>query len=821
MANAEDNSLDKMDILLKIDQQFGRLGLWMYGHRLIVLLCTLGLLSAGLFFAAQTRTDNSFDSFFDEDNPAYSAYITYQDEFGSDEVAYILYNIPANEHGPFDLDVMQKISHLTEALELEVPFVDEVTSLTNVEFITADEDFLEIHELGLDMPKNQLALLEHRDAMMAKPSYRGSIIDDDATHGAIILEMTITSSDSLDKLMLDPEKGGQIDNLYPQVSNQKIMEILQRPEYDGIDFYRSGDVVMNTAYNEIVSDDGTLLTLLALVLVSIIALICFRMQLLGLVGPLTVALLGLVLTVGFMGLVGYKLGALFLITPILLIAIGVAQSVHLITEFNLMRSAGLSRQQAIKETMEHVAMPCLLAAFTTATGFLVMASSQLRALSELAIYLSAGVMLCFLSSITVMVVFMSMGKEGQLKPANSTQPQAGILQRLLSQVVEINLKHPVAIVVMFSMLIATCIVGTSRLHVGFNFLDEFKPHTQFHRHTNYIQNIMGGMLNVVFIYDSKQPEGAKKRDILAHMDRLQSFADQSPIVKKSYSAVDILKDVNQSFHADNPAYYKLPDENDLIAQYLLMYEISGGRELTDYFSGDFQRTTLELRVDITDSSYIKELIVDLEHYLEANPASGADVRITGIGLLWVKMADYISQSQLRGYALAFIIIALVLSLAFRSFKVGMLAMIPNLFPVLVVLGMLGWFGIHLDYFRLLLATIAIGIAVDDTVHITTRLRKEFLLHRNYEKAISNSLLNVGRALVITTVILSLSFLVYLFSSMAVLSNFGILLSVTMVAALIGDLFLLPALVLLLKPFGEEQDEPIATGQSNSIEHLSS
>ena len=795
---------ERSDYLHKADEMFGHLGLWMYGHKLIVLLCALGLLATGLYFAGKTRPDNSFGSFFDDTDPTYNAYITYQDEFGSDEVAYILYTVPNSPHGPFDLDAMQRIAQLTETLEHEVPFVRDVTSLSNVEFITADGDFLEIHELALDMPEDQAGLLERGQAMMQKPSYRGAIVNDEATHGAIILEMTIAIKDPLDELRLDPEGGDGLANLYPQAAKHKIDEILSRPEYVGIDFYLSGDVLMATAYNEIITRDTVRQTLLTLGLVSIIAMVCFRMQFLGLAGPLSVVILSLILTVGFMGLVGYEMGVLFLIAPTFLTAIGVAQSVHLITEFNLVRAKGLDRREAVKQAMEHVAMPCLLAAFTTATGFLVMVTSKLRALSEIAVYLSVGVMLAFLASITVMVCYMSMGRHSPRTSAGPSERKSGLLYYLLNRVAALNLKRPFAIMAVFGIILTVSVIGIGKLHVGFNFLDEFKPHTRFWQDTDYIQNVMGGMLNVVLIYDSGKADGIKSNDMLAHLEGLQAYAGRSTIVEKSYSVVDILKDINQSFHGDDPAYYRLPKSDELIAQYLLLYEISGGEELSDFVSGDYGRTTLELRVDITDSRHIEALIDDLECYIAAHPVSNAEIRITGMGILWVRVANYIAESQMLGYGLAFGIIALVLCLAFRSVKVGLLVMIPNLFPAVLVLGFMGLNGMQLDYFKLMLATVAIGIAVDDTVHMSTRIRKEFHRCGDYEEAIRASLLTTGRALVITTIILSLSFLVYTVSDMAILADFGILLSATMVSALVADLFLLPCLVLVLKPFGREK-----------------
>lgn len=804
----------RFDYLGEADRLFGALGLWMHGHKAVVFLSAVALLAAGAFFAAQIRTDNSFGSYFDADDPAYVAYLDYQEEFGPDEVAYLLYSVPNSSAGAFDLAAMQRIAELTETLEYEVPFVKDATSLSNVEFIAADGDFLEIHELALDMPEDQAALSARGRAMMGKPSYRGAIVDDTATHGAIILEMTVSSTEPVNRLRLDPEGGDGIANLYPQAASAKLQEILARPEYEGIDFRLSGDVVMNTAYNEIIANESVALSLLTLGLVSLIALVCFRMQILGLAGPLSVVVLGLALTVGFMALAGIKIGLLFLIAPTLLIAIGVAQSVHLITEFNLLRARGLDRRESVKQALERVAMPCLLAAFTTATGFMVMVGSNLRALSELAVYLSAGVMLTFVASITVMVGLMSMGRPGARAAMTAAAPP-GVLHRLLGKVARFNKRRPFTVVMAFGCVFAAAFAGMGKLHVGFNFLDEFKPHVEFHEHTSYIQDVMGGMLNVVFVYDAGEPDGAKSKKLLAHLDDFQAYADTSPIVEKSYSLVDILKDINQSFHADDPAYYRLPDSDELIAQYLLMYEISGGGELADYLSGDHSRASLELRVDLTDSRHVRALIEDLQGYLAEHPlqtpeAPDMAVRTTGIGLLWVKMAQYIADSQMWGYGLAFSIIALVLCLAFQSAKVGLLAMIPNLFPAILVLGLMGWLGMHLDYFRLLLATVAIGIAVDDTVHITTRMRTEFLRCGNYEQAIRDSLLSTGRALFITTLVLSLAFLVYWASDMAVLADFGTLLAITMVAALVADLFLLPCLVLLLKPFGpESRSEPMA------------
>ena len=802
----------RKDYLARFNKGFGTLGVWMATHRLIVLILTLSTIAAASYFATTVRIDNSLEAFFDDTDQSYLAYTDYQQDFGPDEVGVLVYHAPSTEHGPFDLEVMRKIMHLTQAIEDEVPFIKEVTSLTNVEFIAATGDFLEIHEIGLDFPANQEVLLVRREAMRKKPTYIGGLFNKEVTHAAIIMEMSRTSTDDLDRIRADPEGGDGLDNLYPQASQNKVYEILARPEFEGIKFYFSGDVPFNYTYNTVISSESTLLTIYSIILVLVLAGLFFRIRLAGFLGPFAVVVLGLIFTLGFMGLAGFHMGMLFLMVPTLIIAIGVAQTVHIITEFTGYQAHGVERVEAIRLTLEHVGVPCFLAALTTSIGFLGMTVSKLQAISEVAVYMAVGVFLTFILSISVMICFLSFYK-APAKP----RPQSKKIGRFLDWVVSVNLKHRAAILVVSTLIFAASFMGAARLNVGFNFLDDMKEHLQFKIDTLAIEEVLGGLLNVVYIFDTKTDGGVKNAELLKQIEALQIRADSHDLVKKTYSLVDIVKDLNQSFHSDDPGFNTIPEDSDLIAQYLLLYELSGGDELEDYVSFDQSRTVLELRVESDDSEKLRAILDDLDAQIAALPPGSVEVRQTGVGLLWIKMADYIGDSQLPGYGLAFFMIALVLSLAYRSIKVGLLSMIPNLTPVLLVLGVMGWAGIHLDYMRLLLGTIAIGIAVDDTVHMLTRCRHEFQKTGNYATAIGNSLRTVGQALIYTTAILILSFMVFLISDMAVMASFGILLGFTIFVALIADLFLLPAILMTFKPFGAEQAEPTALAAAASAQ----
>ena len=411
-------------------------------------------------------------------------------------------------------------------------------------------------------------------------------------------------------------------------------------------------------------------------------------------------------------------------------------------------------------------------------------------------------LLAFALSITVLCCMLAFGRKKQGAGNNSHHADNGPLSRILKWIIGCNLKRTRAILIISAAILIFSFIGMGQLKVGFNFLEEFKEKVEFRRATHYIEEVMGGILSVVYVFDTGKPDGIKDSEVLKQLERLQIEADQNPLVKKTYSIVDVLKDINQSFHGDDPAYYKLPEDRALISQYLLMYEMAGGKELEDYVTGDYARTTLELRIEMTDSFKVQGLILDLQNYMDKNPITSAQVKTTGIGLLFIKICEYIADSLLWGYLLAFSMIACLMCLVFRSIKVGLLSMIPNLAPVVLTLGFMGWHGLHLDYFRLLLATVAIGIAVDDTVHLVTRIRAEFLRCGDYARALHNSLSSVGHALIITSVVLVLAFLVFLSSKMAVLSSFGVLLAMTIITALVADLFLMPVLILVFKPFGK-------------------
>jgi uncharacterized protein len=808
--------MEKNKFVDKIDRQFGAVAEWSITYRKwVVGFCVL-MLVTGCYFMTKVRFDGSLEGFFAESDPVYNAYKEYLDDFLSDEVTYILYQVPDKEHGPFDIDAMKTIGQLTEDLELEVPFVREATSLTNVEFIFAEgEDELVVDELMINFPDSQQELLAIKEKVMSKPSYVDYLISKNGEYGAIYLEMAKASPDPLEDIIYDPEKGEALDNLYPQVSDIKVREILSRPEYanSGIEFYITGDAPMNSVYNHMYMEDSSMISLYTIIFIAIISFLLLRTSLTGLLAPMSVVVLSVLMMLGSIGLMGWTVGLFITMAPTLICAIGVAQAVHILQEYHRAKAHHGDNRRAVQEAIRKVGGPCLLAALTTAAGFMVMGVSELQGLAEFGIYSAIGVIFTFILSITLLVVFLARGGKNNGTEAIAADPTAPplsdlqgvnpLVKAIVNGSISINHRYPNLVLVVFGAIFIWAGIGLTKLSIDFNFLDEFKDHVEWKQHTIKADKEMGGIMSVTYIIDTDRDNGAKDVELLKALDKLQAYAESLPNVKKSFSMADFVKDLNRTFHGDDPAYYTIPDNQELVSQYLLVYEVSGGDELYEVVTPDFRRTVLEMRVVMTEASKIRDIINKINAYEKENPLPGAELRETGIGWLWVRIADYISSTQFQAYSLIFIIIALVMCFAYGSLKVGLISMIPNLAPIAITLGGMGWMGIHLDYMKLLLATIAIGIAVDDTIHLVTRYRSRFLELGNYSQAMTASLKDVGPALVITTLILIGGFAGYQFTDLAVLAMFGILLSATIAIALVADLLLMPVLLGKLKPFGKE------------------
>ncbi len=807
MAAQRDRAHERIE---RLNQRFADLAGWCFDHRVVVALLCLVLFAGSFGLASKVEQDASYESYFDEADQTYEVYQEYLDDFGSDEIAYIGYEVPELEHGVWNVDAMAALLELTEALEHEVPFVDEVTSLANAEFTRGTRQGLEVTRIRDDWPLTQEELLLRREAYRKKPLLVGGIVNPDASFAAIRIEMDRTSTDPPDEIRWDPKKpADDVENLYPQVSDAKIKEILARPQFGDYRFFPSGDVALNAFFNRVLAVEPALLMAISLLLISVLQLMAFR-SFAGVAAPLVVLVLAALTTVAFMGVLGYKIGISFSAMPTLLMVIGVACCVHLLSEFRVQMAAYGDRREALVKTLALVGVPSLLTAVTTAAGFGSMALVAIRAMAEGAIVQAFGVMAVYFSAVTVLLAALSFGPR-RPKPSSASQAMlptiesGGFATRALDRIASIDIGHRAALLFGFAVFTLVCVVGSTRVVVDSNWLADFWEESEVRVDVVKVDDEMGGMSNIVYLFDGGHDEAIKEPEVLREIERVQDLAlEDDWLVRKSYSIVDVVKDLNQSFHADDPSQYRIPDTREEVAQSLLLYESAGGEGSAALVSPDYRVARLELRVRVGRIVQMAELIDRLDAALVEKPLEKTALTRTGIGALWLELTNDIVSSQIQGFAVALVAITIAMVVLLRSIPIGLIAMIVNLVPVLLVLGAMGFFEIPLDSYKATIAPIALAISIDATIHLMSRFRLEFGIHRNYEVALRAAMQGVGRAVVHTTVVLVLGFLVLTLSALRSQACYGILLSAALATVLIADLFLLPALILWLEPFGPER-----------------
>jgi predicted RND superfamily exporter protein len=796
----------------RLDHFFGKLAGFSFDHRWWMVALSILLLLGCLALASKARINNGFESFFDANDTTYLTYDEFREDFGSDEISYILYEAPNHEFGPFNIEIMQRIIELTEALEEEVPFVYQVRSLANVELMIGNDDGIEILELQDLFPLSQEELIDLRPAYLGKEMLVGGILSEDAKYAAIIVEMDRSSTDSLEDIRLDPEGGDGIANLYPQVTDAAITEILAREEYSGITFLHSGDVPLNAIFNVVIGDESAFLQGVTAFLISLILLFFFR-SFVGVFAPLLVIQISVIATVAFVVVLGWDLDLSFGSIPTLITAIGVAHSVHILSEFRGLFSKIGDRRQALVETLRLVGTPCLLTSITTAVGFASMSFVPIKSIAHMGAYSAFGVLVAFLLSLTMLLAALSFGRTHPRRAMNDAIPREGsegdTLHGVLDAIYHFVLKRRREILWISFLILTIAVAGILRLVVDSNWLNDLSDRIPLKAHTIQVDEVMGGAMNLILLFDGGSPDSIKDPAVLGDIARVQEWANQQELVRKSYSIADVIKDLNQSFHADDPSFHQIPETRELIAQYLILYEGAGGVEVDEYVSSDYQRASLELRLQLRMMSHTAGLVEDLEAELARNPLRASTISLTGMGALWLKLLDQIVVSQIQGFLIAFSAITLLMCLLLASVKTGLLSMLPNLVPVLLTLGIMGWMVIPLDYSKASIAAVAMGIAVDDTIHLISRFRYEFLRCGNYARALELALFDVGRALVITSIALVCGFLVLTLSLLDSQATQGVLLSTTIIVALLGDFLLLPALILTFKPFGDEAPEEVS------------
>jgi hypothetical protein len=315
---------------------------------------------------------------------------------------------------------------------------------------------------------------------------------------------------------------------------------------------------------------------------------------------------------------------------------------------------------------------------------------------------------------------------------------------------------------------------------------------------------MGGSSTLELVFDTGRPDGVKDPAVLREIEAVQRFAAKDPLVMTTSSVVDMIKTINQTLHNEDAAFYRLPETAEQVAQYLLLYESSGGERLERVITFDYAKARLVLRTQSIGSRDALRLYEEIRAFADSN-VKQAELVITGANALKVKVVDYILQAQITSVVLAFAMITVMMTIVFGSVRTGLIVMIPNVFPIVFVLGFIGATGRTLGMMNAMISAVVIGIAVDDTIHFFSHYRESRRRSGSAKEALYTALQEVGRPMFFTSAALTLGFSVIMLSSMINVAEFGVLISLAVLVSLVSDFFIGSSLILTCHLFEAKPD----------------
>ena len=743
-----------------------------------------------VFFAFQMqglKFDNSNEVWFVEGDRSLDLIDKFRDVFGNDDFVVLLFE----SRDFFEPENISRIKRLAEALEAEVPYLKDMTWLGNVEYIEGIEDGVKIHELLETVPEDPEEMAEIREKALSEPTYLNSLISPDGQSAAIILEMERYPEDGD---TLDPK-----NEIAPAVR-----KILARPEFAVLNARVAGGPIMHHDYDEIAAREtrnfmGICLLIQMAILLWVARGVC------GVFVPISIVFLSVLWTMGAIGLMGFTLNMMIIILPSLLICVGIGDSMHFIAEYQDQCDKGLARRKAMVKTFAMVGLPCLLTTLTTMGAFLSFLTVRIKPFRELGLYASVGVVTALVLTFILVPFFYSFGKKNAriTNPANQKN-RHDFFDRLLARVHWIVTSGPGWVVAFFVILAGVSIAGALNIQVESNTAKMLSQKLPLRQAYDFIDERMGGSMSMEIMLDTGKTDGVKEPVFLKKMDALQGFADNHPLVTKTMSVLDVMKKMRRAMHSNDQEFYSVPDTLEAASQYLFMYETSGGDQLDKLVGFDYDIARLTVKTRNLSTADVRCFMRDVEDFSRKTFDDSVSVEMTG-ALTWVKaLNDKIGEGVKYSFTAVLFAVAALMMIFLRSVKLGLISMIPNVFPVLITLGLMGFSGIYLDMPIMCCSAVIIGVAVDDTIHFFRRYRREFKGLGDYTQALRATLSTVGRPITFTTMTLILGFGVMTLSDLSGWRHFGFLAGFAFLWAYLADFFLCPALILLLKPLGPEK-----------------
>ena len=728
-------------------------------------------LSAGLAFIT---VSDEWRDLFDKDNPQLVAFDRLEDTYSATNVALIA--LEPRSGSVFTRETLGALKALTEAA-WRVPWASRADSLANYYHSEAAGDVLNVERLVKDAASlDDAGLARIERIALGEIEIAGRLVSRDGRVAGLAITFSLPEDDEAAVVEITRHLRGVLDKA--------------RADHPDIAYYMTGDVFISHVLAEAVDDDMQVLAPAAVLVIVSVAAILLR-SFLGTLSLVAVLVFVIASTMGVLGWTGTVLNSANSSVPIIVMTLAIAHSIHIVDTVMSGLGRGLGRGAAVAESVRDNAWPVFLTTVTTMIGFLSLNASDSPPFQVLGNLVAFGVLCAFAYSMTLLPALLA------VLPLRARRARAGgsaFFDRFGAFVVV----RRTPLLWFMAALAAVLATGVPRVELTDNWTQYFDERYEFRRDTDFVIENLTGMETLEYSLDAGREGGITDPDYLRKVDAFAEWYRAQPEVMHVQAFSDIMKRLNKSMNGDDPAFYRLPDNSGLAAQYLLLYELSvpSGRDLNNRI--DVAKTATRMTVTVTRLKSKEQLRLDrrAQDWLGANAPSLA-TGASGISIIFAHLAKRDTHSMIQGTVIAMALISLVLIGIFRSVRLGLVSLLPNFVPAAMAFGVWGYLVGEVGFAGSIVTAIAFGIVVDDTIHFMTRYLKARREGRSASEAVGAAFRTVGYALLTTTLIMTLGFLVFATSGFTISWTLGFLVALTIGFALLADFLLLPPVLIAI------------------------
>lgn len=701
-------------------------------------------------------------------------YNDFKKRFGNDEFFVIAFE----KETIFTNETLTLIKEITRDLE-KIEDIREVKSLANVLDTIGDDNFFSVKPFLETIPVDKTSLKKLKTAALSNNLYVDNFISSDAGTTAFLVYVYNRPN--------DPG--------YRKRLLEKCKITLAKYEDRTGQTHMAGWTITNLFLSQYMKQDVITFIPITYLFISLAVFLFFRNMLLTIAAVVNISLC-MSVVMGLFPIFNVTLNNVTTIIPPLVMALSLCDTVHIFSNFNndlLVKFK--TKEKAMSHVLKNLLAPCFLATITTTVGFLSLYLSDIPPIKDFAIIAACGMIFKFFFSFLFLPTFLLFFHETKIFRGKK---KVNKINSLLLNVSNFIMKNYKRISLFGTIIMISSLWFAFQIQVETNLVEYFKKNSEVRSAIDFVERKLAGIGSIDISLHSTQEDAFKNPDNLVLIEKIQAYIKTIEGVDKTISFVDFIRDMNQSFHNEKTEYYTIPKSKPLIAQYLLLYDLE---DIQDFITESFDHSRISIRLSEHSTENQNQIIKQIELFLQGLDTHEITVRITGRALQDVNTIGALIKGQLYSLTAAAITIIIIMFFVLRSFKMGCVSIVPNLFPIIVNFGIMGLFNIPLNTATALISAVAIGIAVDDTIHFLTELKRKLISDRDIEIAITKSILFKGKAILLSSLILCIGFGVLIFSLFVPTINFGVLSAITMITAVIGDVIILPSVLLFLTRSG--------------------